>query len=271
MSYYSHQLNSSHSHIIGRIDPITGDSIKENDSVVFCFDCQSCFLEESWNYMNNTHCRQNQTLNFVPLPVPKFIAKKKAQKLIVELKKTMISPFSSIIAIFFFTFMASIFLQLSKINSFVIGLFLGIWTDILIKSKKFKNFVGIKNNEIRIYETYIELEDAKFFWNEIKQIKFVRKMYVTQHKKGEEIYSYPPKLKIELKNGQHIERKLPTKNYHSTKPFLFGLAWVSQFTSIYFDTEHEKEYRLIKSFDRNYQGNIKIEEPRQLTYNPEEN
>ncbi|WP_291723369.1 hypothetical protein [Bernardetia sp.] len=44
MSYKAHTLTSSHSHIIGRTDPITGDTVKENDRVVFCAACKSCFF-----------------------------------------------------------------------------------------------------------------------------------------------------------------------------------------------------------------------------------
>jgi hypothetical protein len=150
---------------------------------------------------------------------------------------------------------------------------LGILTEVLIKTKKFKKIVGIKNTEVRIYESYIELEGVKFFWNEIKQIDFKRTMLIEFDGKygTEKVYSHTPSLAIRLKNGEHLERKLPTKNYPAIKSFLFGLAWASQFTSIYFYTEHQKEYGLIKSFDRNYQGTIKIGEPKQLVYNPEEN
>ncbi len=53
----SHKLNSQHhSHILGRQDEITGDTIKVNDNVVFCAACQSVFLKESREYMNKKHC-----------------------------------------------------------------------------------------------------------------------------------------------------------------------------------------------------------------------
>ncbi|WP_338790960.1 hypothetical protein [Bernardetia sp. MNP-M8] len=49
-----------------RKDPITGDLIKENDKVVFCASCKSAFLKESWEYIGNRHCEQNQTLTVIP-------------------------------------------------------------------------------------------------------------------------------------------------------------------------------------------------------------
>ncbi|WP_338791844.1 hypothetical protein [Bernardetia sp. MNP-M8] len=87
----------------------------------------------------------------------------------------------------------------------------------------------------------------------------------------EKVYSYTPSLEIHFKNGDNLVRHFPTKSYYDIKPFLFGLAWASQFTTIHFYTEHEKEYGLVQSFDRNYQGTIKIGVPTQLAYNPEEN
>lgn len=49
-----------------RKDPITGDLIKENDEVVICSSCKSAFLKESWEYLGNTHCEQNGTLEIIP-------------------------------------------------------------------------------------------------------------------------------------------------------------------------------------------------------------
>ena len=49
-----------------RQDPITGDTIKENDMVVICAVCKSAFLEDSWEYMGNRHCDQSYTLRKIP-------------------------------------------------------------------------------------------------------------------------------------------------------------------------------------------------------------
>jgi len=90
MSYSVHTLNiENHSHIIGRQDGVTGDTIKANDEIVFCAACQSVFLKDSWNYMKNEHCGQSQTLDFVPSPTPKLIIRKgdkSNDKLIYEVK-----------------------------------------------------------------------------------------------------------------------------------------------------------------------------------------
>lgn len=273
MSYHSHKLSPIHSHIIGRTDPITSDTIKENDKVVFCLNCHSCFLEESWNYMNNRHCEQNQTLKFIPFPPPQLIAKKKAQKLIAELKDSIINPLPIFILTILFGFIGYYLAEPEKFGFIIMGIILGILIGTLLQTTKIKKVLRLGGEEVRIYESYIETENVKFFWNEIEQIHFRRTMYVVINTKNmeEKGYSHTPKLGIRLKNGRYTEIELATKNYPSIKSFLFGLAWASQFVNISFYTEHEKEYGLIKSFDRNYQGNIEIGEPTQLVYNPEEN
>ncbi len=49
-----------------RIDPITGDLIEENDEVVFCANCKSVFLTDTWLYLNGKHCEQSETLEEFP-------------------------------------------------------------------------------------------------------------------------------------------------------------------------------------------------------------
>ncbi|WP_161626168.1 hypothetical protein [Hugenholtzia roseola] len=50
-----------------RQDPITGDSIKAGDKVVFCAACKSVFLVETWQYLGEQHCGQSQTLEAIPI------------------------------------------------------------------------------------------------------------------------------------------------------------------------------------------------------------
>jgi len=64
----------------------TSDTVKENDRVVFCAVCKSCFLEESWIYMKERHCEQSQTLETVPTLPSILIAKKRSEEMIAELK-----------------------------------------------------------------------------------------------------------------------------------------------------------------------------------------
>lgn len=50
-----------------RSDPITGDSIKEGDEIIFCAICKSAFLHDTWLYLDKTHCNQTETLGKFPL------------------------------------------------------------------------------------------------------------------------------------------------------------------------------------------------------------
>ncbi|WP_291724006.1 hypothetical protein [Bernardetia sp.] len=55
-----------------RIDPITGDLIKEGDEVVFCAGCKSIFLKDTWEYLGQKHCNQTATLNCIPVSSAKL-------------------------------------------------------------------------------------------------------------------------------------------------------------------------------------------------------
>ncbi len=50
-----------------RIDPITGEKIEEGHTIVICAACKSAFFIESWEYLGNTHCNQEETLSEVPI------------------------------------------------------------------------------------------------------------------------------------------------------------------------------------------------------------
>ena len=49
-----------------RQDPITGDSFSIGDEIVFCAECKSAFLKESWEYMGSRHCNQSKILSEFP-------------------------------------------------------------------------------------------------------------------------------------------------------------------------------------------------------------
>ena len=61
-------LTKKHTHFLeeNRQDPITGDSFQLGDKIVFCAECKSAFLEESWEYMGAKHCNQRQTFYQIP-------------------------------------------------------------------------------------------------------------------------------------------------------------------------------------------------------------
>jgi hypothetical protein len=64
-----------------RQDPITGDSILENDEVVFCAGCKSVFLKDTWEYLAKQHCEQTETLIEFPISSKEIYLKTKAELL----------------------------------------------------------------------------------------------------------------------------------------------------------------------------------------------
>jgi hypothetical protein len=49
-----------------RKDPVTGDSFREGDEIVFCKSCGSAFLYTSWLYMGGKHCGQTEVFAEFP-------------------------------------------------------------------------------------------------------------------------------------------------------------------------------------------------------------
>lgn len=64
-AYYVHIATPDFLHE-NRTDPITGDLIRPGDKVVFCANCQSAFLQGSWEYLEGEHCGQTDTLPDIP-------------------------------------------------------------------------------------------------------------------------------------------------------------------------------------------------------------
>ncbi len=54
-----------------RKDPITGDLIVAGNEVVFCDECKSAFLKETWEYLGGKHCDSSETL--IDFPIQKTL------------------------------------------------------------------------------------------------------------------------------------------------------------------------------------------------------
>jgi len=275
MSYHSHKLNSTHSHIIGRTDPITGDSVKENDTVVFCAVCKSCFLEDSWKYMSERHCEQNQTLKTVPTLPSRLILKKTEEEILAELKNRGVNStivFLTTILTFLFSFFGlsvpNTFFAFDIGATFIASLFATVSVAILSSSlnttKTFNKMVGGDKNDIRLFRNRIEIGKDSFLWNDIKQIKFQRELVVSEHnQQGVPIVeSYTPFLLIYFKEGKFVNHRLPTDNYERNEKFLLGLEKISHFTEVFFYSENFSELRTMNSIQSNSNGNIQIGKPK---------
>ncbi|MEM6297678.1 MAG: hypothetical protein AAF740_03210, partial [Bacteroidota bacterium] len=62
-----HTINSN-SELLAqeRHDPITGEALKAGDEIVLCAGCKSAFLKDTWLYLEEEHCGQNETLAEFP-------------------------------------------------------------------------------------------------------------------------------------------------------------------------------------------------------------
>lgn len=260
MPYHSHTLNSStHSHIIGRTDPITGDTVKENDKVVFCAVCKSCFLEESWKYMNEQHCEQTQTLGSVPALSSKLTIKNRSKEMITELRNQGIN-FNIVVATCIFSFLIPFF-GLSTSNAFdiksaftvslwITGL-LSILSALLTSTESFKELVGNTKNNIRIFRNRIEIGKDSFSWNDIRQIKYQREM-------NHDYVLDTPCLLIYFENGKFLKKSLPTKSYKKTAVFLNGLEKISHFKDVFFYSESYVERATMINIQTKSDGKIEI-------------
>ncbi len=272
MSYTSHTLNSNHSHIIGRTDPITGDSVKENDKVVFCTVCKSCFLEDSWVYMNERHCEQNQTLDTIPALASRLVSKKIKDELITELKHGGV-VFQAVLVTLVVSFLVSLSaLQQTvyQVDTEAIGAFsilisacLGFIVGVITANDSFDELMGLTKNNVRLFTNRIEIGKDSFSWSDIKQVKFQREMEVIPNG------NYPttskiPTLFIYFHDETRQIKNLPTKDYATIELFLKGLAKISNFTEVYLYSEQSQEYIIIKRIKENTKGNIIVGEPFRL-------
>lgn len=258
MSYHSHKLNSSHSHIIERTDPVTGDMVQENDKVVFCAVCKSCFLKDSWIYMKEAHCEQEKTLDAIPIAYSNLIVGNKNNELFYAVRShfTYMTLFLSVF--YFAVLYGSTFNYLNRslmfLASIAFGGMIGFLTTFALK--KFTSF-GFK--PIRVFSDRIEIRKNIFFWKDIKQIKFRRTMESYLDKNGNVVgESEMPLLFLYLQNGRRISIDFPTTDYQQVDGFMRALAKIPHSTEVSFYTEQIQEHETAQSLKGK---NLFIEEP----------
>ncbi|WP_338792049.1 hypothetical protein [Bernardetia sp. MNP-M8] len=269
MSYTSHILNSSnHSHIIGRTDPITGDSAKENDRVVFCTVCKSCFLEDSWKYMKRRHCEQNQTLDAVPALALTLIVKNRNTEVIAELIKDKIDfRFSAVVTLLSFVLVFFTTKNTSLIygaNLVLIASVVSIISLIFSSTKTFKKLTGRDSNDIRIFKNRIEIGKNSFSWSNVKQIKFQRRIVVYNTQLGNQTASNSSILLLYFKNETFLKTELSAISNNQSKRLLEALEEISHFTEVLFYSESWEELQTMKKIKSQSKGNVKIRKPKKV-------
>ncbi|WP_338767218.1 hypothetical protein WAF17_05385 [Bernardetia sp. ABR2-2B] len=266
MNYNTHKLNSqNHSHIIGRQDSVTGDTIKSNDEVVFCSACQSVFLKESWEYMNKEHCNQSETLKFVPVQ-DEIIKARKRNALLFEIakhrkvRKTLfILSYLIIFSLIFFGFCISELFNL-KIGTKELRIIITIlsilevgfvvaMSVIIVKLKK----QNTTTKMIQIYEDKLVLFGQVYKWKEITSIIYkANKKFIPFLSNS----NTSNKIRIYLHNNlKEIDLDLKI-NYSHNVEFLDSLMKASKFTEVIFYLEDVKEHQFLKEEIRKYEGNI---------------
>ncbi len=84
-----HKINSEeHSAFLkeNRQDPITGDLIEEGDEVVFCAECKSAFLKDTWIYLDKKHCNQSRTIKKPTFGQSLVLARAKQETVFIPLE-----------------------------------------------------------------------------------------------------------------------------------------------------------------------------------------
>lgn len=83
-------LTRKHSKFLNeeRKDPITQDSLEINDEIVFCAECKSAYLKDTWLFKNEECCNQKYTLSEFPISQPLNLATKTRLSAIKETKKS---------------------------------------------------------------------------------------------------------------------------------------------------------------------------------------
>ncbi|WP_291723366.1 hypothetical protein [Bernardetia sp.] len=277
MPYYAHILNSdSHAHIIARQDPITGDSVEENDKVVFCARCKSCFLEDSWLYMNEQHCDQTETLDAVPSMPMRLVAKKNTSQLIAQMFNTgihleVVLSFTTVL--FFISFFAISFINgnYGKELPFSIAFLIAgvglVVSSILSSIPKMRFLFGNHPSDVRIMKTYIQLGRQQFSLEYVKQIKYQREIQI-EIVDGIREYYIPlePCLLIYFHSGDFMMHKLPTSQYKTVAKFLKELEKVSYLKELFLYSENKYEYETIQRIQANSNGHIVVGEPARLLH-----
>ncbi|WP_291723375.1 hypothetical protein [Bernardetia sp.] len=275
MSYKAHTLNSNHSHIIGRTDPITGDTVKENDRVVFCAVCKSCFLKESWIYMGGQHCEQAENLKELPKLSSRLNIKNRSNEIIAEVKDSMLNLY--VVGITLFSFIFSILLlgtsemiiaqnmMVVLLVSLFITFFVALLSPIIISQDKVRSFLGDELNDIRLFMNRIEIGKDSFSWNDIEQIKYQREVDIVVYD-GNRVQVYPsaPYILVYFKNGKFTRFLSPTKNYDLNKNLIIGMGKIAHLTEVFFYTEDLRELRLMQNIRQRRNENIEIGYPNRL-------
>lgn len=227
-----------------RQDPITGDLIVEGDEVVFCVECKSAFLKDTWLYLDKKHCNQNKTIKnpvfgqnlilvktrhetiFIPLEGAKSFKKFSKQtknsywtseyeflrnNIIVYNEREgsgliqLLAMAMYVVFMFYFSVSVGLF---GLFSSPVLLLLVRYYINLVYSSNTDKAMLGIGENEIIIYFS----EKRKKSFINYKQIEKIIVTYKSEDKSS---------IEIKDKNGVLIKTELQTM---LIKKFLISIS-----------------------------------------------
>lgn len=204
-----------------RKDPITGDLIKENDEVVICASCKSAFLKESWEYLENEHCEQNETLALIP-------KQNKLELKIGLLTFLSLTPkediFTKFLGILTIEILALTFIYFSSDNSLIL-LVIGL---IALLIPVAAGILFLPTTSINLYSSYLKLKriigEIKIEYREIKYIKII-----CNNSKSTSSYIF-----IKQTNGMSTKIPLEKKylQFFKNEELLDFVAFLSRYTQV---------------------------------------
>lgn len=233
---HTHRIDQQiHSEFLkeNRQDPITGDLIEEGDEVVFCAECKSAFLKDTWLYLDKKHCNQSKTIKKPIFGQNLVLAKAKQETIFIPLegansfkkfsKQTKNSSWTSeyesiknniivyneregtglipllgmVLYIVFMFYFGSSVGMFGLISSPILALLARYYIKLVYSSNKDKAILGVGENELIIY--FSEKKQKAFI--SYKQIEKVIVIYQSEDKSS---------IEIKDKNGIIIKTELQT-------------------------------------------------------------
>ena len=226
-----------------RKDPITGDLIQENDEVVICASCKSAFLKSSWEYLGNTHCEQNQTLELVPKQSKLELKTGLVMSLSLVPKKDIIRKFLTILA---WEFSVLVFLFLLLKGSFLILLLLFVTFLLPIA-------IGILITPITTIDLHSTYLVSKGVLGK-KKIEYANIEYISISYDNSSVNPNPNNIHIKLTNRGTADMLLEKKYIKVDEALINFVATLARYNKLTFKTNYYYRH-LIK--DRNIDAEIK--------------
>ncbi|WP_338763865.1 hypothetical protein WAF17_20580 [Bernardetia sp. ABR2-2B] len=137
-----------------RIDPITGDLLKENDEIVICAACKSAFLVDSWEYMDRKHCNQKITLKEIPVSEVvrierPYLIDLKTVKIFANYQEARITIFPYFLLGYFVSFLLDHFSLINiSYSAFLVMLICYCYVYFGSKKSYYKNSFKIEDNTL---------------------------------------------------------------------------------------------------------------------------